>query len=276
VIEETELGRELSVSETREIQLKILDEVDSYAQANGITYYLTAGTLLGAVRHQGFIPWDDDIDILMPRKDFESFCAEFPRSSGSDGLSVLTLGTFNEYYFPFAKISDDSTILIEDRRTVSTLGVNIDVFPLDHWARGPLRHLQRACILFAHLVLVSKTVRADPDRSMVRKTALTLARLLTSPISVRSTVNLIDWLGRLSKTSLPEFSGILVWGYHEAVPSDAFGAGSVVRFEGRTLRAPKNPSVVLTTVYGKYWELPSPELRVSRHTNRAYLRNAPD
>lgn len=118
----------------REVQMYLLDilkDVDSFCRKNNIRYSMAYGTLLGAVRHKGFIPWDDDIDLLMPRPDFERFIALYGKEPGA--RYQLLYNTCNEKYdfvnF-FAKVHDTHTTSQEGRAKYR-FGVNLDIFPVD-------------------------------------------------------------------------------------------------------------------------------------------------
>ena len=121
------------LQEIKDIVLSIMTTVHNYCEENKITYYLAYGTLLGAVRHNGFIPWDDDIDIWMPRPDYELFLKEFPAYGKTHNL-FLSSYVFPEHYFPadFTKVCRADTILNEGAiKWKYQQGVFIDVFPLD-------------------------------------------------------------------------------------------------------------------------------------------------
>lgn len=122
-----EYGRKLSLREIRQISLDILKDVTEYCEKEGITCYLACGTLLGAIKYKGFIPWDDDIDIMMPRPDYERFISSYH----SNRYKVLN--PKQGMYF-YAKVFDCTTVDIEkgiDYHKYQPIGVNIDVFPLD-------------------------------------------------------------------------------------------------------------------------------------------------
>ena len=110
--------------------LKILQAVDEVCQEHHLRYYLWAGTMLGAVRHKGFIPWDDDMDICMPRKDYDTLMAHahewLPKP-----FEAVCAETDPNYPGPFGKIQDGSTTLIEREHINYIGGLYIDVFPLD-------------------------------------------------------------------------------------------------------------------------------------------------
>ena len=120
-------GEKLSLKERQNISLDILIDVDRFCRENDITYFMGCGTLLGAVRHKGFIPWDDDIDILMFRDDFNRFLNIY--KSDKYALSKPLDGRFC-----IAKVYDTDTVEYEagiDYSNREPLGVDIDIFPLD-------------------------------------------------------------------------------------------------------------------------------------------------
>ena len=115
------------IDELRRIELDILDHVAKFCDERGIKWFLIGGTLIGAVRHKGFVPWDDDIDIGMLRPDYERFVREFP-DRGTYRLRTPERGS---YMYPFTKVVDTRTSVREEELTARNLGVWIDVFPFD-------------------------------------------------------------------------------------------------------------------------------------------------
>ena len=139
-------------------QLYILEEVDRVCKENGISYFLDSGTLIGAVRHKGFIPWDDDIDIGMLREDYEKFLSVAPYSLSND-FYFQTWKNDSNYALPFGKIRRKNTIFIEENGSASSQeGFFIDVFPFDNapndiYERNRLvskRVFWARCILMKH------------------------------------------------------------------------------------------------------------------------------
>ena len=119
--------------EIRPLQLRILEillAVDKVCREHGLRYYLWAGTLLGAIRHKGFIPWDDDVDICMPRADYDTLMAHAKEwlPAPYEAMSAETNG---KYPGSFGKIIDSSTTLIERAHYAYLSGIYIDVFPID-------------------------------------------------------------------------------------------------------------------------------------------------
>ena len=119
----------IDLEELKIIQIEILDEVHNFCLEKGITYFLSSGTLIGAIRHRGYIPWDDDIDLYMPRKDYERFLKIFNQIS--ENCRVLSLSTDKKYALAYAKVERLGTRMIEHVDNPMEMGVNIDVFPID-------------------------------------------------------------------------------------------------------------------------------------------------
>ena len=135
--------RELTENELREVQLGILRQFDAYCLAHGLNYQLFAGTLLGAIRHKGFIPWDDDVDVMMPRPDYERFRTLVRADPVGPDVELRSVQTTPHYNAPFCKLIDTRTDGHEDylRKDIRN-GVWIDVFPVDGLPADPAEREQ--------------------------------------------------------------------------------------------------------------------------------------
>jgi len=140
--------KELSLDELKSVSLDILKDVDRFCQAKGLRYTLAYGTLLGAVRHGGFIPWDDDIDIMMPRPDYDRFVREY----SGDGLEVVSLATEPDCYISFARVQDTRRTVVHSLSPWASpkvaKGVWIDIFPLDGASDSFDEHKKRHSRIF--------------------------------------------------------------------------------------------------------------------------------
>lgn len=120
---------QLSLVEVKKLIFDILVDFDEYCSAHNLSYSLAGGTLLGAVRHKGFIPWDDDIDIYMPREDFEYIIKNYNKHNKSD-YKIISI-KHKSFYMMIAKIINKKTIAIEEKR-YEKIGVWIDILPVDY------------------------------------------------------------------------------------------------------------------------------------------------
>ena len=124
--------KQLTIEDAKQIELEILDYIDTLCKKHNINYIINYGTLIGAVRHQGFIPWDDDIDLSMPREDYQRFITIFQKEKSK--YKLLSLETDKNYFNNFIKITDSTTKIIDTRNTKTyDSGVFIDIFPMDRF-----------------------------------------------------------------------------------------------------------------------------------------------
>ena len=126
------MGEKIPSEEIKKIEISILDYIASVCEENNIGYYLAYGTLLGAIRHHGFIPWDDDIDIYMLREDYMKFI-EIAKEHIHHRYKLLSIYNDDDYYYEFAKVVDSNTKLkINNVKQIKKEGVWVDIFPLDN------------------------------------------------------------------------------------------------------------------------------------------------
>lgn len=128
--ERTENGKEILLEELKVLQMDILTAIDEYCRAHSIKYSMACGTMLGAVRHKGYIPWDDDIDIYLLREDYDKLMKQFPQVY-EDHIQVLSLERSKKWDKPYGKAFDNRTIVNENSDYSERYGVNIDIFPVD-------------------------------------------------------------------------------------------------------------------------------------------------
>ena len=121
----------LSLEEIKRIELGILEYLHQVCEKHDIKYFIDFGTLLGAVRHKGFIPWDDDMDICMLREDYEKL-QDYLIANPDERYEVMSYKNNLNYVYPFMKVQDNQTYLLEeDVRIDSNMGIYVDIFPVD-------------------------------------------------------------------------------------------------------------------------------------------------
>ena len=265
--------RALTDSERRALQiseLEILREFKRLCNSNHLEYYLTAGTLLGAVRHQGFIPWDDDIDIAMPRKDFDSLAA-LCREQLKEGLYYQDGKTETNYPYYFAKIRKHGTEVIEPCLESVNIqkGHYIDIFPLDGCPSSPvIARLFFKLIAFFTAALQGKV---DPSYSCgYSKPGMRFTYRLFRHFPIDVLKGLRDLTRTVfsagSKRRLCTVSG--VHGYPaEAFDSDWFIETVELPFEGEAFHAPIKWHQLLTNMYGDYMKPPDESDRQGHFIN---------
>lgn len=266
------MRRELTLDEVKSLELTLLEAFDSFCGTYHLTYYLAYGTLLGAVRHGGFIPWDDDVDVMMPRGDYERLCMIAAAPDAISGGMFLGEHRLQDGWpFAYAKVVDTGTSLDDGTRLGYPLGVNIDVFPIDGVPRTPPRRQVYAGFTRVLEGLLSLQAMAPRvGRSPLKVALLRLAGPLVHLVPRRTLVALRSRLARRYRVEPRGWSGVVSGSFLWSVPTQMLGTAGTITFEGSTVRVPTSPDTVLRAVYGDYLELPPPEARVRHHTFTAY------
>ena len=268
--------KKLTLREIQQTELGIMLEFDRISRANGLKYSLFAGTMLGAVRHRGFIPWDDDIDITMPRPDYERL-VELGRSPGfwPEHLHMLCFeeGTLDA---PFMKILDTRTVMSEKNYKERNVGsLWIDIFPVDSLPekREDKVKYYKKC-LFLSKLNVAAAARTGFGSSGLK---IVLKAVFIKPLALligrkRIAALLKKMALKTSYGSTPE-CGLTVWGYDgpcQALKISEYEDITELEFEGHMLSCTAAWDKNLTGIFGDYMQLPPEGERIS-HDMEAYL-----
>lgn len=258
--------------ELQTIQLEIFDKIHEFCQQKGLNYSLYGGTLIGAIRHKGFIPWDDDIDLIMPRPDYEIFCREF----GTDGFSVHDYRNDADYVLPYAKVYHEKTLLIEDAYPDKRSCVFVDVFPVDGFPDNGKSLLPAARSRFWNMMFVSakNTPLLKKGRRFYKTLIVYCLRLLSCAFSTKFFLTRFQKEVQKHGYKNSLFVADMTWGYgvSQCVPAEALGSFVDVEFEGRLAKAMVGWHTYLTNVFGDYMQLPPPEKRVTHHAFKVWWK----
>lgn len=261
--------RSLSIDEIKRIQNEILKEFASYCSQTGLRYFLAYGTLIGAIRHKGYIPWDDDIDVIMPRPDYEEFICNY----WDKRYKVFCHSNNKDCPFPYAKLYDSETVLREHTDITYTIGLNIDIFVLDGLPEDQLlarKHI-RKCSFWINLI-EAKKISLSRNRKLIRNAILLLLKILVSPIPFRMCIEHLITLNKKYPFDNSTYCSDLCYTGALYINKRIFGDGCQCEFEGDSYPVPSGYDQWLKDVYGDYMKLPPVEKRVTHHAFEAYTK----
>lgn len=266
--------KEILIEEGKQLQLGILKNFIRFCEQNQLTYFIAFGTLIGAVRHQGFIPWDDDIDVQMPRPDYEKLIAIYNQKQAPNEPFYLVSPYADNALHSYVKLIDRRTIKIEEgvRYPGDYLGVDIDVFPLDalpdtqeEYDRmfNKMRKIQKK-VAYSVINFEGKTWR---DRLL-----RLYQRLLGDH---RRYVKKMESNLKKRPYSESKFVGTMISYddyYNDRHEKKDYESTVSLSFEGLTVSAPVGYDRILRHIYGDYMELPPVEKQVTHHSYTVYWK----
>lgn len=244
-------------------ELELFKAFISVCSQLNLPYFIVGGTLLGAVRHKGFIPWDDDIDIAMLREDYEVFLSKAQQYLPEE-FFLQTIDTDPEYLANFAKLRHSGTTFLESsvKHCKINHGIYIDIFPLDNY---PDSAVARALFQLRNSLYRYRIIAAfhDDAPSAVKRIICAFLKVLFP--SVRKVLCKRDRLLKSCSHGTCIASHCGAWGKKEIVPAQWYQETTTVEFEGLQVSAPKDYHAFLTHYYGDYMKLPPVEKQKSHH-----------
>lgn len=261
------------LNQIKQIETEILRRFATVCEQNGLQFFLSNGTLLGAVKYRGFIPWDDDIDVFMPRADYERLMQIDEIDEGP--FRLMSRERVPAWRLPFAKLCDRRTIKREGSADFGAeYGLEIDIFPLDVWS-GEKGQAFR-CGLWRRGLSASVKTRFETPKTGWRKAVLFGVWCLSRAVGHRFFLRRIDReIARGKRVSRPAFVGSVAWslyGMREHIPAECFSGTAAVSFEGADYPAPVGYDVYLQSMYGDYHLDPPPEKQITHHFFRVWKK----
>lgn len=264
------MDKNISLEEQKQLQLEMLKEVKRICNKNNINYFLGGGTLLGAIRHQGYIPWDDDIDIMLPRQDYKKLLHIFNQETNKQ-YKLLSYENTEDYYYPFAKIVHLKTKLVENEcREIKDLGIFIDVFPIDFLPNNNKKVkniFKKYKKVFRTIIMMYKAknigkVTTDKKKLIMKKILLPIMEKYKLHTKILKRIdNLTDKYNNTARVAC--ISGL--YEEREIMPSSYISDFTLAKFEDEEYKVPIGYDEYLTKHYGNYMELPPKEKQISSH-----------
>ena len=259
------------MNELQEKLLGILRWFHAFCEKENLTYYISYGTALGAVRHRGFIPWDDDIDVCMPRADYERCKDVFTSNKNQIGKYLLETPYMDasDYLYTFNKLYDTQTVLIEKSRNNCKRGIYLDIFPLDgagdtiddayNYHRGIDRN---------HMLLMTRVCAIRKQRSIYKNFAILAARLIPNAFfDEKEWTRKIDQMARQRDYTECQYVCNYMGPYRvkEIIEKRMSGKPTIYEVEGIQLYGPEHYEEYLAHLYGDWRKLPPVEKRGIQH-----------
>lgn len=255
------------IREIQQMELGIMGYIHETCQKIGVKYFLAYGSLIGAVRHKGFIPWDDDMDICMLREDYEKL-QDYLIANPDERYEVMSYKNNLNYVYPFMKVQDNQTYLLEeDVRIDSNMGIYVDIFPVDGYEDDSvfkdkmtrlIKKRQLSCYTFKGITNTKSLLN-----SLIRYISVIIFYFTNTNKYIRG----IDELAQSRKVDDYELVDYLIYkDMNKPVWKREWLKQTITGvFEGKEFMIPKNYHEILTSDYGDYTQLPPVELRFSHH-----------
>ena len=262
--------------------IRIYKIVADICDRHGLRYYVTDGTLIGAVRHNGFIPWDDDFDMSMPRPDYEKFI-EYAKTELPPYLKFVNWKNTPEFHLMFGKVQDCRKEVVKDLEEKSGLkmsnGVFVDIFPIDGYPRSVLGRLY---IKYMHFILnqalnfrFCKWINRSWIGMLLHPVSGVIALLFTPWLRTYNDFQAVyEKLLLKFPYELSEYTGRASICLHvlnrPPLAKSAWGEGRIVKFHNTEVRIPSDSNAYLLPIYGDYMKLPPESARHPTHSYSDY------
>lgn len=254
------------LNKLKAIEIDMLKELIRICQKHELRYFVIGGTCLGAVRHKGFIPWDDDIDIGIPRNDYNKFL-KIAQDELPSHLFLQNYKTEKDFILNFTKIRNNDTTFVE--KFVAHMDINhgvyIDIFPLDGVPNnGFIRNINNLRMECLNLGILGHYINDTTGMRLPSRVIRYIIKTLYKPYKIHEKIDSIVEKYEYDQCNLVKnYFG--VWGEKEIIPREYFGIGCNLTFENISVTAPIDYDKYLTNLYSDYMTPPKKEKQISHH-----------
>ncbi len=268
------IRKELTLREIQLSSLDILKYIDKACRDNKLKYYLAYGTLIGAIRHNGFIPWDDDIDIMMPRKDYDTLI-NILQTKEIEPYKLFTPKD-KEYPYGISRLSDSRYVLDVDNEKPYGIGTFVDIYPIDCFGNSydDMVRIKRKASKYSSLLFLStrshfKIAHTKGIKKFIKFPAFILAKIIGKNYFKKK----LEKIKHKHTDDQGKYIGCLVWGSDGEkgiFEKELFNTAIRVKFENGTFLIPKEYNKILSQLYGDYMKMPPKSKQTPHHDYRAY------
>lgn len=258
----------ISNDEHKKLMLEMIVYLKDVCQENNLEFFLDGGTLIGLIRHQGYIPWDDDFDICMKREDYDKLCELLSKTTP---YRIITHRNTTNYSHFFAKLVDVRTQAINPAISDSDdLGVFIDIFPLDKTPKCKIKKF----FYFNSIWYLRKIAIFTYLNQVDKKSVLYVPWLFLRNLNREKIIEITNTIAtKYNQTDSEDLTNILEsFEKYLTIPSDYFIATTNFDFEGISLPAPIGYDSYLRSIYGDYMQFPPKEQQVGHHDYKLLWR----
>ena len=257
----------------KEIEFSILKELDSFCKKHNIRYFISHGTLLGAIRYKGFIPWDDDIDVLVPREDYNRLLSLY---EDGEQYHLYSHEKDKRFLFPYGKLVDITTFKDEfEHNNGLSLGLDVDIFPLDAWADDMEEAKREVKYITKNLFRLGLTKLKKPDsvhpvKRFIKGVVMAFCKMRGSEHYLH---NVMRASVKYDGKGPAKYLGNKAWNVYnvrDILPAETFADTVEIEFEGEKFPAPVGYDALLSSLYGDYMPEPPKEKQKTHHSFKAY------
>ena len=278
--------KEIDVETVKKLQLDMLINFANFCDENNYTYWLSGGTLLGAVRHKGFIPWDDDIDIMMPRDDYEKALKTYKH----ERYKVDSVLINSESWIHYGRLNDTYTVLKTNYKEECNESVFIDIFPIEGLPDSFIKQrviyglskLLLSCALGSYMTYSASNRYSDRDAGLFNwkyylRTVIKYIFIMALGKTKSSFwASLLDKIAKKYPFTSSNMAGCVIsggYGTKEIMSHKVFEEKILLDFEGMKFWGLKDYDTYLSHLYGDYMKLPPKEKQVGHHDFIAYYKS---